>query len=515
VAGDNLFEFSLKDFLDFFTKKGITIGLYDVGKKNLELMKQYAEVKINKNQQVVSFREKPKQPKTTLASICIYAFPRNKLRLVKQYLKEGLERDQPGRYIQWLYKKEPVFGFITKKPWYDIGSLEQYQKANLEKIKGIFCLRFGRGPVRIFSAPGRVNIIGEHTDYNLGYVLPANINQRIYLGARKRKDNLVNLYSLNYPQSTFSINLNQKITYRKEDGWANYVKGVFKILRDAGHKLGGVDLLFSSHIPSGSGLSSSAALEVVSIFALNALFKLGISKKNMVSFCQQVEDKFLKIHSGIMDQFVITFGQKDKAVFLDCQNYKFELVPFEFKEVNIVITNTKVKRELVFSAYNERVQQCQQGVKILKRYFKKIRSLRDLSLAQFGQYQEYLPPLIKKRCQHVIEENERVKKVVRALKAGNLVEVGELLNSSHRSLKELYEVSSPELDCLVREARKVKGVLGSRLTGAGFGGCTISLVKKEALEEFMERLTRKYQQSFSKTPDFYICQIAPGVKREV
>ncbi|MFH1612357.1 MAG: galactokinase [bacterium] len=512
IAGDNLFELDLKKFIDFFNQKGTSIGIYDVGEKNIDLMKQYSEVELDAKNKVIFFTEKPKKPKTTLASICIYLFPKEKLKLIKQYLKEGHNPDQPGQYIEWLYKKEAIFGFITSEKWYDIGNLEQYKKANIEKLKIIFKKTFGKGSVKTFRCPGRINIIGEHTDYNNGYVLPINIDKEMYLCVRKRKDKIVNLHSLNYTQK-IKFSLNEKIIYEKNDGWANYIKGCIKILQDQGYKFTGVDLLYSSNIPIASGLSSSAAIEVITCFCLSSIFNLKIDKLKIVKMCQLVENKFMKIDSGIMDQFVIIFSKKNKSLFLNCKNYKFELINFDFKDVNIVITNTKVKRELVFSEYNKRCLECQQGVKIFKKHFKNIQSLSDISIQNFEQYKNFLPEIIKKRCEHVIYENERTKKAVEYLKNENIIELGKLLNQSHNSLKNLYEVSLQELNIIVEESMKIEGVFGSRMTGAGFGGCVISLVQKDKIEEFIKKISEKYKKKFGYLPEFYICKSENGVSK--
>ncbi len=383
----------------------------------------------------------------------------------------------------------------------------------IKKLKGEFEKRFGAGEkIHLFSAPGRVNLIGEHTDYNGGFVLPVNIDRRILLCARRREDRILNLHSLNFPQK-ISCSLDN-LKYRKEDSWANYPKGVAKILQDEDYLLKGMDLLYEGNIPIASGLSSSAAMEVVSCLALCTLSDIEIEKKIMALLCQKAENEFIGMKCGIMDQFVITIGRKDSALFLDCRSLDYELIPFDSGDVSIIIGDTRVKRALVDSEYNKRRQQCEEGVKNLQQYLNDIKQLRDVSTLEFEKYKDKLPDTVVRRCKHIIYENERVKKSIDMIKDNRFAEFGLLMVDSHNSLRDLYEVSCRELDVMVEEALKVNGTLGSRMTGAGFGGCTVSLVKKESVEEFISTVSGEYQRRTQIKPEFYLCKIEDGVKVE-
>lgn len=381
----------------------------------------------------------------------------------------------------------------------------------IKKLKDEFEKRFGAGgKMRIFSAPGRVNLIGEHTDYNGGFVLPVNIDRNILLCARKREDRTLNLHSLNYPHK---VNCSlDNLKHRKEDDWANYPKGMAKILQDESHLLRGMDFLYEGNIPIASGLSSSAAIEVVTCLTLCTLSNIEIERKKIALLCQKAENEFMGMKCGIMDQFIITMGKEGSALFLDCRSLDYELVPFDDKDVSIIVGNTKVKRKLVGSEYNQRRRQCEEGVKTLKQSLNGIKQLRDVSVEQFEKYRNKLPDVIAKRCKHIIYENERVKKSVDAIKNNRFAEFGLLMIDSHNSLRDLYEVSCHELDIMVEEALKVKGTLSSRMTGAGFGGCTVSLVKEEVREEFISRVSREYQRRTQIKPEFYLCKIEDGAK---
>ena len=380
-----------------------------------------------------------------------------------------------------------------------------------KRIKEKFEKKFGPGGnIRMFSAPGRVNFIGEHTDYNGGFVLPVDIDRSILLCAREREDRTLNLHSLDYAQRV-SCSLD-RLEYKEDDDWANYPKGVAKILQDESYSLKGGDFLYQGDVPVASGLSSSAAIEVVSCLALCSLSGIEIEKKRMALLCQKAENEFVGMQCGIMDQFVIAMGKKDSALFLDCRSLKYEPVPFDDKGLSIIIGNTKVKRTLLGSEYNQRRRQCEEGVKILSRYLNGIEQLRDVSVDQFEEHKNNLPEIIAKRCKHIIYENARVKKAVGAIKDNRFEEFGRLMCDSHNSLRDLYEVSCPELDIMVEEALKVEGILGSRMTGAGFGGCTVSLVKKEAGGEFINIVSRQYQRRTRIKPEFYPCKIEDGAK---
>lgn len=381
----------------------------------------------------------------------------------------------------------------------------------IENLKKEFLKRFGKDrEIRIFSAPGRVNLIGEHTDYNGGFVLPIAIDKNILIAAGPNGENILRLHSLNFDK-TVTCHLN-KIGYDSKDGWANYPKGVAKILQEQGYKLKGMDLLFEGNIPIDSGLSSSAAIEVVSCLALTALSDVEIDKKEIPVICQKAENEFIGVKCGIMDQFIITFAKKDAALFLDCRSLKYEHIPIVNSDIVIVIANSKVERKLTYSKYNIRRSQCEEGVGIFKQYLNGINQLRDVTPEQFEEYKNKLSSIVRQRCEHVIYENERVLRSKELIKNNKLKEFGILMNESHESLKTLYEVSCYGLDTMVDTALKVKGVLGSRMTGAGFGGCTVSLVKKDSVDELMKKITLKYEKRFQIKPEFYICHAEDGAR---
>lgn len=383
----------------------------------------------------------------------------------------------------------------------------------IENLKEEFCESYGSSDnIRVFNAPGRVNIIGEHTDYNGGLVLPVAIDKSILAVARVREDRILNLKSMNFSKEV-SASLDD-IQYRKEDDWANYPKGVALVLEKEGLKLKGADIIFEGEIPIGSGLSSSAAIEVVSMITLLKLSNKKLPPKRIPLLCRKAENEFVGVNCGIMDQFIVTFGKKNHALILDCKTLDYKLVPFQSKGIVLIVGNTKVKRGLANSEYNKRVKECAEGVKILKEYINReeIDFLSDITKEEFSRYRDKIPSPIDKRCEHVINENERVRQAVDCLEKGDLENLGKLLNTSHYSLRDLYEVSCRELDVMVESSLKIKGVYGARMTGAGFGGCIIALVEEKAKEEFVKRVGRDYQRKLGIKPDFYTCQVGDGAK---
>lgn len=382
-------------------------------------------------------------------------------------------------------------------------------ESRIQKLKSEFQKQFGDDrDTRLFRAPGRVNLIGEHTDYNEGFVLPAAIDRSILALARPRKDKQVRIYSLDF-NNLFEFSLD-KIKAVK-DSWGNYPMGVAKILQEEKLKLKGFEAVFQSNVPVGAGLSSSAAIELVNAFIFDAFSELKLERMKMALLCQKAENEFVGVQCGIMDQFIIALGEKDRALFLDCRDLSYRLVPVPSEKVKLVITNTKVKRSLAGSEYNQRREECNEGVKLLKKKLPKIKSLRDVTPEDLAEHQDTLPEIVRKRCTHVVMENDRVTRAVEALTHNNLREFGRLMVESHNSLRDLYQVSCPELDLLVKNALALKGVLGSRMTGAGFGGCTVSLVEEKSLDEFRIRSSRAYQKGTGKVPEFYVCKISDGV----
>ncbi len=351
----------------------------------------------------------------------------------------------------------------------------------------------------IRSAPGRVNLIGEHTDYNEGYVLPIPLGTRVYAAGRPNDTNSINIHAADYNQET-SISLDD-IQYDHERPWTNYPRGVTKTLLDQGHTLSGCDILLKGDVPQGAGLSSSAAVEIAVARLLKDLNHLNITPIQLAYTAMQAENTFVGVQCGIMDQFVASLGRQGHALFIDCRTNHHENIPLP-PDHTIIIVNTMIKRELTNSAYNERRRQCEEGVKLLRRTLPTITALRDVPANQLHHIDQ-LPPPIQNRCRHVITENTRVLQSTHALKQGKINHLGTLINQSHNSLRDHYQVSSPELDTLVQTARTIPGTLGARMTGAGFGGCTVNLVEKKKAQSFRETITNLYTAATGTQPDVY------------
>ena len=368
----------------------------------------------------------------------------------------------------------------------------------------------GAEEIQLFFAPGRVNLIGEHTDYNGGLVLPFALQFGTYLAVRKTKNKTLKFNSVNFPYSA-DISLKDNIQPVNRE-WINYPLGVIAELLKSSPFIVGIEMLFYGDIPNEAGLSSSASIEMVTAFALNELFDLKLSMIDLIKLSQKAENEFVGMNCGIMDQFAVGMGKKDRAVFLNCDTLEYELVPFDLANHVIIISNTNKKRGLTDSKYNERRQECEMALRVLKRELP-ISHLSDLSVEQFENKKNLIKDkIIQKRAQHVVYENFRVRKAIRALSENNLAEFGELMVSSHISLRDDYEVSCIELDILVEEALKVPGVLGSRMTGAGFGGCSISLLPKKQVEMFKVQVGEKYFERTKKTADFYEAETGLGIR---
>lgn len=376
-------------------------------------------------------------------------------------------------------------------------------------IKG-FKESFGFEPELISRAPGRVNLIGEHTDYNDGFVLPIALEMSIHIAASGRSDRKVVLRSLDLDQ-TVEFDLD-RIERDEEHPWSNYPRGVAYVLQEEGYKLRGMNGVISGDVPQGAGLSSSAAFELSSAMAFLALSDLQIPLPTLARLCQRAENQFIGVNCGIMDQFISAAGRKGHALFLDCRSLDYQLIPLNLNGYKIAICNTMVKRELTSSEYNVRRSECEEGVKMMRRRYPNIKALRDLTSEMFERYADELPLLIRRRCGYVIRENERVLSSVEALKAGDLARFGKLMNLSHDGLKEEYEVSCFELDTMVELARSVDGVLGARMTGAGFGGCTVNLVSQNSLESFISRVKEGYKEKTGISPEIYISDPADGAE---
>lgn len=384
---------------------------------------------------------------------------------------------------------------------------------DLNKLWKIFNERFtDTGLVKgAFSAPGRVNLIGEHTDYNEGFVLPIAIGKKIIMLGQLRNDRLVQVFDPGYKVKTkFSLD---NLTPLKKDTWANYLMGVMDEIQKAGYPLQGANLVFISNIPKGAGLSSSAALEVVTALTMAKLNSLKIEPVEMALLCRRAENNFVGVSCGIMDQYVSCLGQKNYALFIDCRSNDYEPVPFKDPDYQVLICNSKIQRGLANSKYNIRREECKIAAEFFKHKLnREIRALRDITIDEFKKYQAQLPEIIARRTRHVILENYRVQAGVQALRMGNYSAFGKLMIESHQSLKDDYEVSCAELDLLVDLALKQEGVLGARMTGAGFGGCTVNLLRREYIDAFEKTIKQGYKKITGINPDIYLTLPTEGAK---
>ncbi len=374
-----------------------------------------------------------------------------------------------------------------------------------KKIKDKFIKTFNQEPLMVRS-PARVNIIGEHTDYNEGFVLPSAIDKEIVVAISK-SDDKSKLYSLDLDDSyEFDINNIQKI----EKTWTHYILGVIEELKKLDLKIENFNCVFGGDIPMGSGLSSSAALECAVSFALNELFNLNLEKIDLVKISQKAENNFVGVKCGIMDQFISVFGKKDKVLKLDCKTLEYEYFPFDFKDVKILLLNSQVKHSLASSEYNKRHEECENGVSILKKYDSKINSLRDVSIDLLDSNKNKMSETVYKRCKYVINENQRLFDLCEALKINNLELAGKLIYKSHDGLKNDYEVSCKELDILIDLVKDDKDVYGARMMGGGFGGCTINIVKENSINKITERVFKEYKSITGKELEFYTGKIENG-----
>jgi len=365
-------------------------------------------------------------------------------------------------------------------------------------------------PVLFFS-PGRVNLIGEHTDYNGGFVFPCALNYGTYLLIRKAEGNSLKFSTINFTDDA-EARLNG-LFKNTGKSWINYPIGVINEFLKIGIKISGLEFLYYGDVPNGAGLSSSASIEMVTAVAINEFFNAGLDTLDMVKMSQKAENEFVGMNCGIMDQFAVGFGKKDHAIFLNCDTLLFENVPVILDNYSLIITNTNKRRGLTDSKYNERRGECDKAVELLQQY-KSIRNLSELNTDEIPLLENYIKdPVVRKRAKHVISENGRVIEAVKVLKDKNIIRFGELMNLSHDSLKDDYEVTGNELDTLVYEGRKLPGVIGTRMTGAGFGGCTVSIVRKADSARFMTELSIAYEKITGLKPDFYQPEIGDGAGR--
>lgn len=387
----------------------------------------------------------------------------------------------------------------------------------LRQVIDLFLKRYGgtEEGIRVFASPGRVNLIGEHTDYNGGFVFPAAISMRSLIVLRPREDDIIRLSATDL-EVVVEADINKLNDYR-DLKWGNYQLGVAYELQQDGYELQGCDMLYDDTVPLGGGLSSSAAIQVATALALSTMAdeKAGVSREAdmvyLAKLSQRSEHNYVGVKCGIMDQFASAMGQKNKAIFLNCKTLDYELVPVEIDGYKIVLMNTNKKRSLADSKYNERCGECAEGLKQLQTVLPDAECLGDISVEQFEEHKAVISnPVVRKRVEHVIAEDDRVLRSVKALKNNDLKEFGKLLIASHNSLRDLYEVTGVELDTLAEEAIKIDGCIGARMTGAGFGGCAVSIVREDAVEDFIKQIEAVYTEKIGYAPSCYISDIGDG-----
>lgn len=382
---------------------------------------------------------------------------------------------------------------------------------NRERMIELFKSEYGvdNREIKTFLSPGRVNLIGEHIDYNGGFVFPGALTVGIYAALSLRDDNKIRMRSKNVAGEVI-FDLSEDLVYKKEDDWGNYPKGVVKALMDLGHEVPGMDIVLYSNIPDGAGLSSSAALEVLMAYIILYLEnKEQIDRVEVSKLCQKVENEFVGVNCGIMDQFAVAVGKKDHAILLDCDSLRYEYAPLSLGDYSLVIMSTNKRRELADSKYNERRAECEKALEIINE--NKVEKLSNLCEATLDDIETFISDeVIKRRAIHVVTENERVKRSMEMLKDNDILGFGKLLTASHMSLENDYEVTGLHLDTLVHEALKIDGCIGARMTGAGFGGCAIALVNNSKVEEFKEKVSLAYENVTGITPSFYTSNIGEG-----
>ena len=380
----------------------------------------------------------------------------------------------------------------------------------MQSIVRTFKDRYGKEPL-VVAAPGRVNLIGEHTDYNDGFVLPAAVDKKMFVALAPNGTSTVNVYASAYDQP-YSFDVN-RIEAVKETKWYSYLKGVIYLIQERNKKVKGVDVIIDGNVPVGAGMSSSAALSSGFAFGLNEVFQLGLTRMDIAHIAQKTEHIFLGVMVGIMDMFASLHGKAEHVIKLDCRSMEYEYIPFRFPDYKIVLVNTMVEHSLASSEYNVRRKQCEEGVAIMKKHLgENIKTLRDVPLKELEAHKDELSAEVYRRCSYVLKENERLLKGCDMLKAGDLEGFGKLMYETHEGLSKDYNVSCKELDLLVEHAKTFKEVAGSRMMGGGFGGCTINLVQEECVERFTTFIKEKYKAAFNKEPEVYITQIEEGVR---
>ena len=383
----------------------------------------------------------------------------------------------------------------------------------IDQLKSAYEAAYQKPATDIFFAPGRVNLIGEHTDYNGGFVFPCALSFGTYILLSKNDEQKINFRSLNM-EAVYSLELTQLSEPLPNKAWANYPLGVFAQFIKRGVAITqGYDILFWGNVPAGAGLSSSAAMEVVTAYALNDLLGTNYGLADLAKIGRAAEHEFAGVMCGIMDQFASAHGKVDHAIYLNCDTLEYDLVPVKLDGIKVVVTNTHSPHKLDSGSFNDRVRQCQLAVEQINSV-RPIQYLAELSQVDFDQVEHAITDEVAhRRARHVVGEVQRTKDAVEALKNGDIVKFGQLMNQSHVSLRDDYEVTGPQLDALAEAAWKIDGVLGSRMTGGGFGGCTVSLVREEAIPAFIEKVGAEYTEKTGLTADFYIAEIGDGAHR--
>jgi galactokinase len=375
-------------------------------------------------------------------------------------------------------------------------------------IRRQFQQYFGKEALIAAAAPGRVNLIGEHTDYNEGFVLPGAVDKRIYVGIAKNDEQKINMYASQYEEK-FSFSLDD---IRPVKGWATYLLGMIFNLQKHHSVFGGIDVLIDGDVPVGAGMSSSAAICSAFGFGLNELFRFGNTRMQLALMGQKTEHEFAHVKCGIMDQFASLHGKAGHVMKLDCRSLEYEYIRFHFPDYKIVLVNTLVSHSLADSEYNIRRQQCEEGIATLQKYFPSVHSLRDISIEQLESHKTALSEIVYRRCHYIIHENIRLLQGCKFLGDGDINSFGKLMYQSHEGLSKWYEISCKESDFLVDKAKLFAGVVGARQMGGGFGGCTINIVKEDQVENFSRDIRNAYEKEFDKTPEIYITQIEDGAK---
>jgi galactokinase len=377
-----------------------------------------------------------------------------------------------------------------------------------EMLTARFREMFGASP-RIFRAPGRVNVIGEHTDYNDGFVMPAAIEFYTWVAVAKRADRILQAYSDHFDEKvTLSLDA---LAGPPRRHWSDFIRGVAAVFQSAGYKLPGANLVIHGEVPLGAGLSSSASLEVATALALISLSEIEVPRLELVKLCQKAEHEYVGTLCGIMDQFIAVFGAAGHALMLDCRSLEYQLLPIP-QDVRMVVCNSMVRHELASGEYNRRRADCEEGVKLLRPHLPGIRALRDVRVGDLEAWKQVLPPTVYRRCRHIVTENQRVLAAAKALQSGDAGRFGQLMYQSHASLRDDYQVSCRELDLLVHLASSRSGVYGARMTGGGFGGCTVNLLRADASASFKEDIAEAYRAATSIIPEVYVCEPAQGAQ---